>query len=75
MMKVADFKIDTYKLICQAICILHHPSINFDPVIMSMVFTTTFFGFHRLITEKILTLPRGFSSWGDYAKSFNTISA
>ena len=58
MMKVVDFRIDTYKLICQAICILHHPSINFDPDIMSMVFTTTFFRFHRLITDKILTLPR-----------------
>ena len=74
MLREADFKIDTYKLVSQAVCILHHPSINFDPDIMAMEFSTSYFRFHPLITNKILTLPREFSSWGNFAKSLNRIS-
>ena len=69
MLKAADFNIDTYKLVSQAVCILHHPSINFDPTIMSMEFTTSYFRSHPLIKDKLLTLPREFSSWGNFAKS------
>ena len=54
MLKAVKFNINTYIVICQAICILRHPTTNSDVVYMT--FKTSFFGFHPLIANKILTL-------------------
>ena len=65
MLKVVIFNIDTYKVICQAICILRHPTTNSD--VMYMAFKTSYFRFHPLIINKALTLPVG-GTWSKLAK-------
>ena len=65
MLKAAKFNIDTYKVICQAICILRHPTTTSD--VMYMAFKTSFFRFHPLIVNKTLTLPAG-GTWSKLAK-------
>ena len=65
MLKSAKFNIDTYKVICQAICILRHPTTTSD--VMYLAFKTSYFRFHPLIRNKTLTLPAG-GTWSKLAK-------
>ena len=46
MLKAVKFNIDTYKVICQAICILRHSTTCSE--VMYMPFKTSFFRFHPL---------------------------
>ena len=65
MLKDAKFNIDTYKVICQAICILRHHTTTSD--VMSLAFKTSFIRFHPLIINKTFKLSAG-GTWSKLAK-------